>query len=87
MKKSVKMASLAALTAAIIALPAAAGAMHSSNKCHPKTSMHKCGAKCSAKMGKCGAKCQAKCGAKCAAKCGAKPAAKCAPKSKCGTRR
>ena len=83
MKSSFKLASLAALTAATLALPVAAQEMQGSMKCHPKSGEPKCGAKCgagkSAKSAKCGAekkkkamKCAAKCAPKCAAKCAAK---------------
>jgi len=81
MKTYLKLASLAALTTAIVALPAAATSMGAAPAtCHPASSMTKCGAKCA---GKCASKqhhtmkkhhpMQAKCGAK-------KRAAKCAPK-------
>lgn len=82
MKKSLKIASLVALTAATLALPAAAQEAKGSMKCQPKTGMSKCGAKADAKCAsKCGAKTanKAKCGAnKCAAN---KCAPKCAPKN------
>lgn len=78
MKTSFKLASLAALTAATLALPAAAQDMKDPVKCQPKAAMAKCGTKKhvkNAKYGankkmkgtKCGAKCTPKCGAKCAA--------------------
>lgn len=87
MKTSFKFVSLAALTAATLALPAAAQDHKDTVKCQPKAAMTKCAAKCGAKCGakmdmkstKCAAKKEmkvAKCGAKCAPKCGAK----CAPK-------
>lgn len=79
MKTSFKLASLAALTAATLALPAAAQDMKDPVKCHPKTGMAKCGAKKHKKSAKCGANKEmmgAKCAAKCAPKCGAKCAAK-----------
>ena len=68
MKTSFKFASLAALTAATLALPAAAQDMKDSVKCHPKPGMTKCGAKKNMKSDKCAAKCAPKCGAKCTAK-------------------
>jgi hypothetical protein len=88
MKTFLKMASLAALTAATFALPAAAADLQGGQvKCQPAMGMAACGAKCA---GKCATKnhakarhggskhAKAKCGAKnCAPKCGAK----CAPKS------
>ncbi|KZC37939.1 hypothetical protein RHOFW510R12_01660 [Rhodanobacter sp. FW510-R12] len=86
MKNSLKLASLAALTAAIVALPVAATSMGGAQEtCHPASGMAACGAKCA---GKCApnkrhaikkhASMHAKCGAqKCAPKCGAQ---KCAPK-------
>lgn len=80
MKKNLKLASIAALTTAILALPVAAQNINAA-KCQPATAI-KCGArKCAAKCGtkkcapttKCGAsKCGPKCGVKCAPKCGAK---------------
>ncbi|GGH51786.1 hypothetical protein GCM10010975_05680 [Comamonas phosphati] len=83
MKTSLKFASLAALTAATLALPAAAQDMSGAVKCQPKTAAKcgtkKCAPKVAAKCGatKCGPKASAKCGAKkCAPKCGAK----CSPK-------
>ena len=86
MKTSLKFATLAALTAATLALPAAAQDMKDTVKCKPKTGMSKCRGKCApkccAKPAKCMAKkCAAKCGAKCAPKCGPKCAPKCAPKN------
>ena len=57
MKTTLKMASLAALTAAALALPAAAQDMKGATKCQAKTDMAKCGAKAGAK---CGAKCAPK---------------------------
>lgn len=81
MKTSMKMASLAALTAATLALPAAAADLqHAQAKCQPKAGMAKCGPKCA---GKCASKRhgKAKCGAKkYMAKCAPKQGAKCAPK-------
>lgn len=80
MNTSFKLASLAALTAATLALPAAAQDTKGAVKCQPKASMAKCGVKCGAKCGarwaggkgvkaaKCGAKCAPKCAPKCAAK-------------------
>ena len=81
MKTSFKLVSLAALTAATLALPAAAQGTRDPAKCMPKAEAAKCGAKCAGKTGmkkhrkmsscsakKCGAKCSAKCGAKCASK-------------------
>ena len=84
MNTSLKMASLIALTAATLALPAAAQDTQDPMKCQPKQGMAKCGSKCKAKCAsKCGAKskCAAKkCAAKkCAPKCAPKCAAKCAP--------
>ena len=84
--------SLAALTAATIALPAAAADPAASGTM-PKCSAHqemmmKCGA--NHKMMKCGAHKKAKhkdamkCAPKCGAKCGAKGAAKCG--AKCGAK-
>ena len=87
MKAFLKMASLAALTAATFALPAAAADLQSSQaKCEPAMGMATCGAKCA---GKCATKnhskvthgsrrhAKTKCGAKnCAPKCGAKCASK-----------
>jgi hypothetical protein len=85
MNTRLKMASLAALTAATLALPAAAQDMKDGAKCAPKASMSKCCAKCAGKCcvkdmkkGKCGAK---KCAAKCAPKCAPKCMPKCAPKN------
>lgn len=81
MKTSLKIASLAALTAATLALPAAAADMKETQaKCQPKASIGKCEPKCDAKCaGKCAPKkldpakhAKAKCGAKCAPKCAAK---------------
>jgi hypothetical protein len=70
MNTSIKGATLAALTAATMALPVAAQDMKNPAKCAPRSSASKCGPKKQAK-------CSAKCGAsKCAPKCGAK----CAPK-------
>lgn len=79
MKTSLKVASLAALTAATLALPAAAQEMKGSAKCAPNTEMAKCGAaKCA---GKCAPKKRMK-KAKCSAnKYAPKCAPKCAPKS------
>jgi len=71
-----KMASLAALTAATLALPAAAQDMKNGAKCAPKGSMSKCCAKCS---GKCCAQDMKK--SKCAPKCAPKCMPKCAPKN------
>ncbi|MDE2604478.1 MAG: hypothetical protein KGL68_01005 [Burkholderiales bacterium] len=80
MKTSLKMASLAALTAATLALPAAAEEMKEGAKCAPKAGMTKCAPKKAA--AKCGAKkCAAKSASKCAPKCAPKCGAKCAPKS------
>ena len=77
MNTSFKLVTLAALTAATLALPAAAQDMKDSTKCSPKTGMSKCGAKKSVAKDKNGAKkCMAKCGAKCAPKCAPKCAAK-----------
>lgn len=79
-----KMASLAALTAATIALPAAAQDMQDGTKCAPKAGMSKCRAKCAGKCSpkdakhKCAAK---KCMPKCAPKCAPKCMPKCAPKN------
>ena len=76
MKTSFKFVSLAALTAATLALPAAAQEMKGAGKCMPKAESAKCGAKCGAKSEmKCGAKCGTKCSMKKhthGAKCGAK---------------
>lgn len=72
MKTTLKLASLAALTTATLALPVAAQ-NNNAAKCQPaaaaKCGARKCAAKCSAKkcapMSKCGAsKCAPKCGAK-----------------------
>lgn len=81
MKTTLKLASLAALTTATLALPVAAQNTNNTAKCQAATAT-KCGTrKCSAKCGankcapmtKCSAnKCAPKCGAKCAPKCGAK---------------
>lgn len=84
MKTSLKLASLAALTAATLALPAAAQDLKGPIKCQPNASAAKCKAKCGAKCaGKCGAKMgvtASKCGAqKCAPKCAPKCGPKCAP--------
>lgn len=87
MKTSLKFATLAALTAATLSLPAAAQDMKDPVKCQPKAGMSKCGAKCNVKAGakkhmkspKCGANKamkDAKCAPKCAPKCGAKCAVK-----------
>ncbi len=77
MKTSFKLASLAVLTAATLALPVAAQDMKDPVKCQPKMGAAKCGAKAGAK---CAGKCSPKMSAK-AAKCGAKKCApKCAPK-------
>lgn len=77
MKTSLKLASLAALTAATLALPAAAQAIKDPVECMPKAGAAKCGAKKDMKVSKCGVKkCAPKCGAKCAPKCGAKCASK-----------
>lgn len=71
------MTSLVALTAATLALPAAAQQTPEPLKCKPKTGMAKCAAKTPHKA-KCGAK---KCAAKTAAsKCAPKCAPQCAPK-------
>lgn len=78
MKTSLKMASLAALTVATLALPAAAQDMKDAAKCKPKTGMSKCCGKCAPKCCVRPAKCEAK---KCAPKCMAKCAPKCAPKN------
>lgn len=81
MKKSLKLASLAALTTATLALPVAAQSTNNAAKCQPaaaaKCGARKCAAKCGAKkcapVAKCAAgKCAPKCGAKCAPKCSAK---------------
>ena len=64
MKTSIKRASLVALTAATLALPAAAQETLAPMKCKPKTDMAKCGAK-TAHKAKCGAN---KCAPKCAPK-------------------
>jgi hypothetical protein len=89
MKSSFKMASLAALTAATLALPVAAADMQDAQaKCQAMAGMTKCGPKCVAKCAaKCGPKKHSKakagakkCAPKCAPKCGAKCAPKCAPK-------
>lgn len=78
MKPTLKLASLAVLTAATLALPAAAAEVAGQTKCAP-SEMAKCGAKCGPK---CHAKNHhAKKAAKCGAKCGAKCAPKCAPKN------
>ena len=84
MKTSFKFATLAALTAATLALPAAAQNIQGGAKCKPKTGMSKCcgkyATKCCAKSAKCKAKkCAPKCSAACAAQCSAKCAAQCAP--------
>lgn len=78
MKASLKFVSLAALTAATMALPAAAADMQDGQgKCQAKPGMAKCAGKCGPKM-----KAKAKCGAmKCAPKCSPKCAPKCAPKN------
>lgn len=84
MKSSSSRFLIAALTAATLALPAAAAfAADGGAKCSAKSEMHKCAAKCA---GKCAAKCKAKCKAKCEPKCAAKCAPKCAAKckAKCG---
>lgn len=89
---NLKRASLAALTAATVALPLAAHAQSAdSGRTQPPAKSEKgcCASKCRAKAhagaAKCGAKrsakCSAKCGAKCGAKCAPKCRAKCAPKS------
>lgn len=80
MKTSLKFASLAALTAATLALPVAAQQGKDTSSSTPKTNMNKCAAsKCAAT--KCATKKPVhKCAAKCGAKCGAKCAPKCAPK-------
>lgn len=81
MNRTLKLTSLAALTAATLSLPAAAADVGSGAKCRPAAEMSKCGAKpaakCQAQMktqaGKCGAhKCAAKCAPKCGPKCGPK---------------
>jgi hypothetical protein len=74
MNNTFKATTLAALTAATLALPVAAQDMPKGAKCGPKASASKCGPKAKAK---CGAKCSA---SKCAPKCGAKCAPKCAAK-------
>lgn len=69
MSSKLMLVSLAALTTATLALPAAAEYGQQNAKCQPATakcSTHKCMAKCGAK------KCAPKCGAKCHPKCGAK---------------
>lgn len=88
MKTQLKLASLAALTAVTLALPAAAqDTTTAPSKCAPSAKV-KCGGKCAPKChakkhpvkkaAKCGAgKCAPKCGPKCAPKCGPK----CAPKN------
>ena len=53
MKNALKLVSLAALTAATLALPAAAEDMKDPAKCKAATGMSKCSGKCA---GKCGAK-------------------------------
>lgn len=70
MKTTLKVASLAALTAATLALPAAAQEMKGSAKCAPNTEMAKCGA----------AKCAGKCSPGKHMKKGKNGANKCAPK-------
>ena len=77
MKTSIKFDTLAALTAATLALPAAAQDMKDGAKCKPKAGMSKCCGKCATKCCAKPAKCTAK---KCAAKCSPKCAPKCAPK-------
>jgi hypothetical protein len=77
MKTSLRFASLAALTAATLALPAAAQDSSYGAKCQPKAGASRCCAKCASKCcvgpAKCGARCGArKCAPKCAPKCGAK---------------
>lgn len=80
MKTTLKLASLAALTTATLALPVAAQNTNAAKsqpaaaaKCGARKCAAKCGAKKCAPMSKCGAsKCAPKCGAKCAPKCGAK---------------
>ena len=78
MKASFRLVSLAALTAATIALPVAAADMPASpGKCAPKADMAKCGSKCATKaMGKCAPKAAPKGDAM--AKCAP---GKCAPKT------
>lgn len=73
MKTTLKLASLAALTTATLALPVAAQNTNSAAKCQATTAT-KCGTrKCSAKCGTNQCAPRAKCGAsKCAPKCGAK---------------
>ncbi|MDE2600479.1 MAG: hypothetical protein KGL40_12735 [Rhodocyclaceae bacterium] len=79
MKTQLKLASLAALTAATLSLPAAAQDEAMAVKCAP-AAMAKCGAKCAPKCHakKHPVKKAAQCGtSKCAPKCGPK----CAPKN------
>ena len=77
MKASLRFVSLAALTAATIALPVAAADMQGSPaKCAPKADMAKCGAKCAPKASKCAPKAAPKGDAM--AKCAP---GKCAPKT------
>lgn len=77
MKTSFKLATLAALTAATLALPAAGQDTKDAAKCSSKAGMSKRGFKKSVAKHKHGTKksmatCGAKCGAKCAPKCAAK---------------
>jgi len=73
MKTTLKLATLAALTTATLALPVAAQNTNNAAKCQPAAAA-KCGArKCAAKKCAPAAKCGAsKCAPKCAPKCGAK---------------
>ena len=73
MKTSFKLATLAALTAATLALPAAAQDTKDAAKCSPKAGMSKCGSKKGVSKHKHVTK-------KSMAKCGAKGAPKCATK-------
>ena len=87
MKNSLKVTSLAVLTASIISLPPAMAEMQPAQpKCQAKMGMSKCApkqaGKCSPKSaanGKCGTKSKGM--SKCAPKRGAKCAPKCSPKS------
>jgi uncharacterized low-complexity protein len=77
MKTTLKLATLAALTTATLALPVAAQNANNATKCQPaaaaKCGARKCAAKCGAKKCAPAAKCGAnKCAPKCAPKCGAK---------------
>lgn len=80
MKTSLKLASLAALTAATLALPPAVAGMQANQpKCQAKMGMSKCAPK---HAGKCAPKkhAKAKCGAKAGmSKCAPKREGKCAP--------